>query len=84
MPLRRDPGATNACNLERENDLVVLHEQTICCPCCGEDIGVVLDLSVPEQSYVEDCSVCCRPILLSYSSLAGELLELATRAEGGE
>ncbi len=84
MPLRRDPGATNACNLEREDDLVVLHEQTICCPCCGETISVVLDLSVPEQNYVEDCSVCCRPILLRYSSLAGELLELAAHAEGGE
>lgn len=84
MPLRRVPGATNACSLEREDDLVVLHEQTIYCPCCGENIRVVLDLSVPEQSYVEDCSVCCRPILLSYSSLAGELLELAAHAEGGE
>jgi hypothetical protein len=84
MPLRRVPGATNACNLEREDDLVVLHEQTIYCPCCGENTHVVLDLSVPEQSYVEDCSVCCRPILLSYSSLAGELLELAAHAEGGE
>ena len=84
MSFRRDPGATNACNLEREDDLVVLHEKTICCPCCGESIGVVLDLSVPVQRYVEDCSVCCRPILLSYSSLAGELLELAAHAEGGE
>jgi hypothetical protein len=84
MPLRPVPGATNACNLEREDDLVVLHEQTLYCPCCGENIHVVLDLSVPEQSYVEDCSVCCRPILLSYSSLAGELLELAAHAEGGE
>ena len=84
MPLRRGLGATNACNLEREDDLVVLHEQTIYCPCCGENIRVVLDLSVPEQNYVEDCSVCCRPILLSYSSLAGELLELAAHAEGGE
>ncbi len=84
MPLRRVPGATNACNIEREDDLVVIHEQTIYCPCCGENIRVVLDLSVPEQSYVEDCSVCCRPILLSYSSLAGELLELAAHAEGGE
>ena len=62
----------------------MLHEQTINCPCCGENISVVLDLSVPEQNYVEDCSVCCRAILLRYSSLSGELLELTAHAEGGE
>ena len=62
----------------------MLTEQTVTCPFCGEDIGIVLDLSIPEQSYVEDCSVCCRPILLRYSSLGGKLLELETQAEGGE
>jgi hypothetical protein len=43
-----------------------------------------LDLSIPEQRYVEDCSVCCRPILLKYSSEAGTLLEFEAQAEGGE
>ena len=37
----------------------------ICCPYCGEIIEVVVDLSVPSQEYVEDCSVCCRPIVMS-------------------
>ncbi len=32
------------------------------CPYCGETIEVVVDLSVPEQNYIEDCFVCCRPI----------------------
>lgn len=32
------------------------------CPYCGENIEIVVDLSVSEQSYIEDCSVCCRPI----------------------
>lgn len=32
------------------------------CPYCGE-IGVAeLDLSGGDQTYVEDCAVCCRPI----------------------
>lgn len=35
------------------------------CPYCGEPIEIVVDLSVSEQSYIEDCSVCCRPINLS-------------------
>jgi hypothetical protein len=35
------------------------------CPYCGEIIEVVVDLSVPYQEYVEDCSVCCRPIVMN-------------------
>lgn len=37
------------------------------CPYCGERIEIVVDPSVDEQSYIEDCSVCCRPITLSVS-----------------
>ena len=43
------------------------------CPYCGEPISMVLDLSVPEQVYVEDCEVCCRPIELRYAAEDGEL-----------
>ncbi|HWV15663.1 MAG TPA: CPXCG motif-containing cysteine-rich protein [Cellvibrio sp.] len=32
------------------------------CPYCGEVIEVLIDCSVPEQNYIEDCQVCCRPI----------------------
>lgn len=32
------------------------------CPYCGEYIDVIVDVSVPIQQYIEDCSVCCRPI----------------------
>jgi len=35
------------------------------CPYCGEQIEIVVDLSVDEQHYIEDCSVCCRPIVLT-------------------
>lgn len=34
------------------------------CPYCWESFDIVVDLSVEEQSYVEDCFVCCRPIHL--------------------
>jgi hypothetical protein len=43
----------------------VLEEENIYCPYCGEPISVLIDPSVPEQAYVEDCSVCCRPIELT-------------------
>jgi hypothetical protein len=37
----------------------------VSCPYCGEAIEIVVDLSESEQQYIEDCSVCCRPIILS-------------------
>ncbi|MEK6749894.1 MAG: CPXCG motif-containing cysteine-rich protein [Pseudomonadota bacterium] len=42
-----------------------MHElipQRIQCPYCGEFIEILLDGSVEEQAYIEDCQVCCRPI----------------------
>ena len=35
------------------------------CPCCWETIEVLIDGSVEEQEYVEDCQVCCRPLLFT-------------------
>ena len=37
----------------------------ISCPYCGEQFEVIIDMSVQEQNYIEDCYVCCRPISLS-------------------
>lgn len=39
-----------------------LTEQATGCPYCGEPITVLIDDSVAEQQYIEDCQVCCRPI----------------------
>jgi hypothetical protein len=39
-----------------------LMEQQVSCPYCGEVIDVLIDGSVPQQNYIEDCQVCCRPI----------------------
>ena len=39
--------------------------KTISCPYCGEHIDIIVDGSLPVQEYVEDCQVCCRPIVLS-------------------
>ncbi len=32
------------------------------CPYCGEGVETTLDLSGGDQTYIEDCQVCCRPI----------------------
>jgi hypothetical protein len=43
--------------------LDVMHDEaTYVCDCCGEEIVVPVDLSAGrEQTYVEDCPVCCHP-----------------------
>lgn len=35
------------------------------CPCCGEPITLLIDPSVDQQEYVEDCEVCCRPMIVT-------------------
>ena len=42
-----------------------LSEQPLNCPYCGEPISVVVDHSTGEQEYIEDCQVCCRPLVLN-------------------
>jgi hypothetical protein len=41
-------------------------EVAVVCPYCFEPITVLLDLSVDAQNYIEDCSVCCHPMTISY------------------
>lgn len=58
--------------------------ETITCPYCWEAIEIAVDLSVDSQQQVEDCSVCCRPIVIRYRALDGELVALEAAAENSE
>jgi hypothetical protein len=52
------------------------------CPYCGEAISLLVDGSVEQSTYIEDCSVCCQPILVSASiGLDGELQLVQLRRE---
>jgi hypothetical protein len=62
----------------------LIQHETITCPYCWESIDITLDLSVDEQQQVEDCSVCCRPIVIRYRAQDGELAGLDVVAENGE
>ena len=53
-----------------------LIERRIHCPFCAQALDVWLDLSAGDQSYVEDCRVCCRPMLLSFTVAEGEIADL--------
>ena len=43
----------------------MLTPSLIDCPYCGEAIEILVDASIPNQQYIEDCQVCCRPITLN-------------------
>jgi predicted nucleic acid-binding Zn ribbon protein len=45
----------------------LLETLQIVCPYCGERVEVVIDCSFSPQEYVEDCHVCCKPVILAVS-----------------
>ena len=58
----------------------MLESQMYQCPYCWEEVEVLLDLSAGHQEYVEDCPVCCRPIVFSLQT-DGENWSLDVRGE---
>jgi hypothetical protein len=54
---------------------------TIQCPYCWQQIDISIDASVPNQEYVEDCQICCRPILVNVVSENGEVIAVNAQAE---
>lgn len=42
-----------------------LAQQNVNCPYCGESIEVLIDPGEAGQQYIEDCQVCCQPIVFS-------------------
>lgn len=49
-------------------------EHFFTCPYCWQEISFVLDVSIEEQEYVEDCEVCCRPITAHYTTDGDEIV----------
>lgn len=56
-------------------------ETDITCPHCGEVFPLQIDTSQREQSLIEDCTVCCRPITLTIQCRPGEV-ESVSESEG--
>jgi transcription elongation factor Elf1 len=44
---------------------MLIENRFIQCPYCGEQIDIQIDATLAEQSYIEDCAVCCQPIELA-------------------
>jgi transcription elongation factor Elf1 len=50
-----------------------LIEHAFGCPYCGELVTMLVDLSEPDQEYIEDCEVCCNPIGVRVRARGGVL-----------
>ncbi|PWG04418.1 CPXCG motif-containing cysteine-rich protein [Polaribacter aquimarinus] len=44
------------------------------CPHCWSAISMILDASVSQQTYIEDCEICCNPIEITSNFEEGELV----------
>ncbi|MGD8441808.1 MAG: CPXCG motif-containing cysteine-rich protein [Holophagae bacterium] len=48
---------------------------TVCrvlCPYCGQPVELLIDGTVANQRYVEDCEVCCRPMIVEVDATPDE------------
>lgn len=65
-----------------DDEAAPAHERTlqhpISCPHCGETIDIAIDLSGPDQDDVQDCSVCCSPIHVTYAVREGRLQDFTS------
>ena len=57
----------------------MLESGAVQCPFCGQTFELAVDTSVPSQSFVTDCEVCCRPFEVVAECEAGEILSLDVR-----
>ncbi len=56
-------------------------EHPVNCPFCGELVTVLVDCSAGPQQYVEDCQVCCRPIVLDITFDPADEVSISVRYE---
>jgi len=60
--------------------MTLLVDQPYDCPYCGEPNLVRVDTSVEEQDFIEDCTVCCRPIEILVTASPGMVESLKVTA----
>ncbi len=56
-------------------------EKTISCPYCGEAISILAENSLAEKNYIEDCQICCRPIVLDVCTDDDGIVTIQARTE---
>jgi hypothetical protein len=60
----------------------MLDSTIVQCPYCGESFETAVDVSAGSAEYVEDCQVCCRPIVFRVTADPhGEVLSVELRRD---
>ena len=60
----------------------MIEEVVVDCPYCGEQVALDVDTTAgPDQSYVEDCPVCCRPMEVFVRCQPGEVLSISVSTD---
>ena len=58
-----------------------INEKEAYCPYCGENISLLIDDTLQYQEYVEDCEVCCSPMIVNVEINADEEILINTKRE---
>jgi hypothetical protein len=58
-----------------------LLETSIYCPYCGESLDILVDETDANQEYIEDCQVCCRPMVIRLSIAPDGAFHIEARHE---
>lgn len=60
----------------------MLKEDEVVCPWCGEIFTTLIDISAGNQQYIEDCQICCCPIVFEVDlTAAGEPQQVRARRD---
>ena len=60
----------------------IVKSTSISCPYCGESFEITVDMSAGQQTYIEDCYVCCQPITIHINTDdQGELSSIEAKHE---
>ena len=60
----------------------MVEEVIVDCPACGESMAIDVDTTGgEEQSYFEDCAVCCRPMEVFVRCKPGEIVSISVTAD---
>lgn len=60
---------------------IMLDTAVVTCPYCGEAIELLIDASAGDQSYVEDCHVCCQPMEVAVTVAVDGGVNVSVRAD---
>ncbi|MEA2017479.1 MAG: CPXCG motif-containing cysteine-rich protein [Campylobacterota bacterium] len=60
-----------------------MNEYFFTCPYCWEKISMLLDPYMEDDDYVEDCQVCCRPIVVNFRIVDDEVVSFSSNVIDG-